>query len=94
MLVFIIGLKITSEGEKDNLFNNLILIGGFIISFSLLSSAMKTIDLSVAYSVWTGIGTVGAATVGVILYKERMNLYRVSCVFGIIACVLAWRLLA
>lgn len=55
---------------------------------------METIDLSVAYSVWTGIGTIGAAAVGVILYKEKMNLFRVSCIFGIIACVLALRLLA
>ncbi|GIN21981.1 MAG TPA: QacE family quaternary ammonium compound efflux SMR transporter [Bacillus bacterium] len=90
-IVGVIGIK--RVAEKDNLFNNLILIGGFIISFSFLSSAMETIDLSGAYSVWTGIGTVGAA-VGVILYKEEMNLFRVSCIFGNIACVLALRHLA
>ncbi|MCR8842717.1 multidrug efflux SMR transporter [Paenibacillus sp. SC116] len=90
-VIGIIGIKKTAE--KDNFMNNVILIGGFLISFAFLLEAMKTIPLSTAYAVWTGIGTVGGAIVGMLLFKEPRNLLRMLFIFGIIGAVVALKLL-
>jgi paired small multidrug resistance pump len=52
---------------------------------------METISLSTAYAVWTGIGTVGGAVVGMIFFKESKNPLRILCILGIVACVAALR---
>ena len=44
-----------------------------IASFALLSMAMKTLPLSISYTIWTGIGTVGAFLVGLIILGEPTN---------------------
>jgi paired small multidrug resistance pump len=89
-VVGVIGIKRTAE--KNNLVNNLILIGGFIMSFQLLIRAMETIPLSTAYAVWTGIGTVGAAVVGMVFFKESKSWLRVACILGIIFSVVGLKL--
>src|SRR5690625_6392993 len=81
-IVGVIGIKKVSE--KGSLFAYLLLIGGFIISLNLLRMALETIPLSVAYAVWTGIGTVGATVVGILLYKESKSPFRLFCIVGII----------
>jgi paired small multidrug resistance pump len=90
--VGVIGLKRTAE--KSNLINSLILYGGFVVSFFLLYTAMKTIDLSTAYAVWTGIGTVGAVAIGIIFFKESKSLIRIVCIMGIVCCVSALKWLS
>ena len=45
-------------------------IVGMLISFGLLSQAMKTLPLGTAYGIWTGIGALGAVVVGLALFKE------------------------
>lgn len=42
-----------------------------LASFGLLSASMKTLPLGTAYTVWTGIGAVGAFVVGVVALGER-----------------------
>ena len=42
----------------------------FIISFGLLSVAMREITMSSAYAIWTGIGACGGVLVGIIFFKE------------------------
>jgi quaternary ammonium compound-resistance protein SugE len=44
-----------------------------IASFGLLSISMRTIPLGTAYTVWTGIGAVGAFTVGITALGEQVN---------------------
>ncbi|WP_373893975.1 DMT family transporter [Virgibacillus natechei] len=63
-VVGVTGMQRIAKGEKGSGFP--ILIVGFIISFTLLSVAMETIPLGIAYGVWTGMGTVGSAIVGMI----------------------------
>jgi quaternary ammonium compound-resistance protein SugE len=46
-------------------------------SFFLLAAAMRTIPLGTAYTIWTGIGAVGAFVAGVTLLGEEINLMRV-----------------
>ncbi|RAV21127.1 DMT family transporter [Paenibacillus contaminans] len=89
-VVGVIGIK--RVAVQNNWPNNIILIGGFIISFQLLIAALESISLSTAYAVWTGIGTVGAAVVGMLFYKESKSPVRLFCIAGIICCVVLLKL--
>ena len=60
-------------------------IVAMIGSFGLLSISMKTLPLSVAYTVWTGVGAVGAFLVGVIFLGEAMTPMRVAAAALIVA---------
>ena len=48
-----------------------------ISSFVLLSHAIKTIPLGTAYAVWTGIGAVGTAVIGIVFFKDPATFWRV-----------------
>lgn len=48
-----------------------------LASFGLLSMAMKTLPLSTAYMIWTGIGAVGAFLVGIVVLNEPVTAMRV-----------------
>ena len=54
--------------------NFILLVGNFSLSLTLLSYAMHTIAMSVAYAIWTGIGAIGAVLVGVVFNNEKVNL--------------------
>lgn len=56
-----------------------------ILSFILLAVSMKTLPLGTAYTVWVGIGAVGAFIIGVILFGESLNPYRIIAVALIIS---------
>jgi quaternary ammonium compound-resistance protein SugE len=47
-----------------------------ISSFALLSQAIKTIPLGTAYAVWTGIGAVGTAVIGIVFFKDPATFWR------------------
>lgn len=89
-VVGVIGIK--RVAVRNNWPNNLILIGGFFISFSLLTRAMEAIPLSTAYAVWTGIGSVGAAIAGMLFFQESRQALRLLCLLGVIGCVIGLRL--
>lgn len=48
-----------------------------LASFGLLSISMKSLPLGTAYTVWTGIGAVGAFAVGIVMLGEPLNATRV-----------------
>ncbi len=56
-----------------------------VASFYFLSLAIKTLPIGTAYAVWTGIGTVGAAILGMILFDEPRDLVRIACILLIVA---------
>jgi paired small multidrug resistance pump len=91
-VVGVIGIK--RVAQNNNWTNNIILIAGFVISFQLLIQAMETIPLATAYAVWTGIGTVGAAVVGMIFFKEPKSWLRIGCILGIIFSVVGLKLVS
>ena len=63
-----IGLKYTDGFTR--LMPSILTVAAMAISFWLLSTAMKTIPVGTAYAVWTGIGAVGVAIMGMILFGE------------------------
>ena len=44
-----------------------------VVSFQLLSQAIKTIPIGTAYAVWTGVGAVGTVLVGRLLFGEQLS---------------------
>jgi quaternary ammonium compound-resistance protein SugE len=55
-----------------------------IISFYLLSLALKALPIGTAYAVWVGIGTVGTVIAGIMLFGESMTLIRVISILFIL----------
>jgi quaternary ammonium compound-resistance protein SugE len=58
------------------LWPTVITVATMIASFALLSISMKTLPLGTAYTVWTGIGAVGAFVVGVLVLGEEVSVAR------------------
>jgi len=63
-----------------------------VASVYLLSRAMRDLPVGTAYAVFTGIGSVGAVALGIVLYKDPLTLGRLVAVGLIVAGVLAARL--
>lgn len=63
-----------------------------IASFGLLSIAMKTLPLGTAYTIWTGIGAVGAFAVGVMVLGEAMTPMRVLAAVLIVSGLVMMKL--
>ena len=58
------------------------------ISFYLLSNSMKVLPVGVSYTVWTGIGAVGAVIIGYVVFKEPMSLMKMVFLAMIIGGIL------
>lgn len=56
-----------------NVFPTIIMFICFGMSFTFLIGALKTIPLSIAYSVWAGLGTAGAGLIGVFVFNEHLS---------------------
>ncbi|XBS69056.1 quaternary ammonium compound efflux SMR transporter SugE [Acerihabitans sp. KWT182] len=69
----------------SRLIPSLITLVFMILSFALLALAMKTLPLGTAYTLWVGIGAVGAFILGVVYFGESMDPYRMLAVALIIA---------
>lgn len=80
-----------SEGFT-RLWPSLITLGAMIASFALLSLAMKSLPLGTAYTIWTGIGAVGAFAVGVFVLGESASLTRVLAAALIVAGLVLMKL--
>jgi quaternary ammonium compound-resistance protein SugE len=82
-IAWAIGLKYTEGWTR--LVPSLITAVLMIASFYFLSLAVKTLPIGTAYAVWTGIGTVGAAILGMVLFDEPRDIVRILCIVLIIA---------
>ena len=58
----------------------------------LLSIALRTIPVGTGYAVWTGIGAVGTAIVGMFLFDESRDLARIGCILLIVAGIVGLKL--
>jgi quaternary ammonium compound-resistance protein SugE len=77
-----VGLKYTEGFTK--LWPSVITIVTMILSFYFLSSAIKTIPIGTAYAIWTGIGAVGTAILGIILFGESKEFIRIFFILLIV----------
>lgn len=91
-IAWAIGLKYTEGWTR--LVPSLITGALLIASFYFLSLAVRTLPIGTAYAVWTGIGTVGAAVLGMVLFDEPRDAIRVFCIMLIIAGIAGLKLTA
>lgn len=71
---------------------SIITIVSMIASFGLLSVVMRTIPLGIAYTIWTGIGAVGAFIVGILFLGEDINAIKVIAAVLIITGLVLMKL--
>ena len=70
-------------------------IGMFVSYFlclSILSLALKKIDISVAYAIWAAVGIVIISIIGIVLFKEKINTVKVVSIIFIVVGVLGLKL--
>lgn len=89
-IAWAIGLKY-SEGFTK-LFPSIFTIISMIISMGLLAYAVKYIPVGTAYAVWTGIGAVGTAILGIILFNESKEIIRIFFIFIIIVGIVGLKI--
>jgi quaternary ammonium compound-resistance protein SugE len=63
-----------------------------IASMALLGAALRTLPLGTGYAVWTGIGTVGTAVLGIVLFREPATAMRLVCIGLIVAGIIGLKL--
>lgn len=87
-----IGLKYSHGFSKP--LPSVLTVAAMLMSVWLLSLAMKTIPVGTAYAVWTGIGAVGVALLGMLLLGESREILRLLCLFLIIAGIIGLKLVS
>jgi quaternary ammonium compound-resistance protein SugE len=80
-----IGLEYSQGFSK--LLPSVVTVLSLVISMLLLAQAVQSLPIGTAYAVWTGIGAVGAATLGVVLFDEPSSVARVGFISLIIVGV-------
>jgi quaternary ammonium compound-resistance protein SugE len=91
-IVWAIGLKYTQGFTRP--LPTAITVAGMIVSFYFLSLATKVLPIGTAYAVWTGIGAVGAIVLGIILFKEPIDLWRVIFMLFIVVGIIGLRVVS
>lgn len=85
-----IGLKYTDGFTR--LLPSLWTAGSMVVSLWFLALALKTLPVGTAYAVWTGIGAVGVAVLGIVLFAEPATAARLSCIGLIVAGIVGLKL--
>lgn len=86
-----VGLKYTEGFTR--LWPSVITVITMIFSFVCLSLALRTIPVGTGYAVWTGIGAVGTACLGIMLFGESAHPGRLACIGLIVAGIFGLKLL-
>jgi quaternary ammonium compound-resistance protein SugE len=85
-----IGLKYTDGFTR--LLPSLWTLASMILSIVLLGLALKTLPVGTAYAVWTGIGAVGTAALGIYLFAEPATVARLLCIGLILSGIVGLKL--
>jgi quaternary ammonium compound-resistance protein SugE len=89
-IVWAIGLKYTEGFSK--LLPSVITVIAMIVSVVFLGLALKTIPVGTGYAVWTGIGAVGTAILGIVLFAEPATAMRIGCIALIVAGIIGLKI--
>lgn len=85
-----VGLKYTEGFTR--LWPSVLTGAALVVSMLLLAAALRTLPLGTAYAVWTGIGAVGTAALGIVLFGESASAARLACIGLIIAGLVGLKL--
>ncbi len=65
-----------------------------VVSMALLAQATRSLPVGTAYAVWTGIGAVGTAAGGIVLFGEPRSVARLGCILLVVAGIVGLKLTA
>lgn len=85
-----IGLKYTEGFTR--LVPSVLTLACMVASVLLLGWALKSLPVGTGYAVWTGIGTVGTALLGIALFGEPATVMRLACIGLIVAGIFGLKL--
>ena len=91
-VVWAVGLKYTEGWTR--LWPSVGTLVAMAVSFWFLSQALKAIPIGTGYAVWTGIGAIGVATVGIVLFAESASPARLACIALIVAGVVGLKMVS
>jgi quaternary ammonium compound-resistance protein SugE len=89
-IVWAIGLKYTEGFTK--LVPSLVTGVALVASMLFLALALRTVPVGTGYAIWTGIGAVGTAILGIVLFAEPATLARLGCIGLIVAGIVGLKL--
>lgn len=85
-----VGLKYADGYTK--LWPTVFTLAFMVLSVWLLGVALKSLPLGTAYAIWTGVGAVGVAIMGVILFHESLDPIRIGAIGLIVAGIVGLKL--
>lgn len=88
-VIGVLNVKRLADKQRNALYYMILFFG---LSFLLLSYAMRDIPMGMAYAIWTGIGTVGSAIMGMCLFNEPRDWKRLSCIAVILISAVGLKL--
>ena len=89
-IAWAVGLKYTEGFTR--LWPTVATIVALVASMTLLGIALRTLPLGTAYAVWTGIGSVGTAVLGIVLFREPATVMRLVCIGLIVTGIIGLKL--
>ena len=95
ILAEVIGTSALKASEGfSRLLPSVVVIGGYGVAFYFLSLTLKQIPVGIAYAVWSGAGTVLITLIGVLVFRQKIDLAGVVGIALIVAGVLVLNLLS
>jgi quaternary ammonium compound-resistance protein SugE len=92
LLEVVWSLAMKSSQGFTRLWPSVITLSTMAASFGLLSLAMRSLPLGTAYTIWTGIGAVGAFVLGVVVLGETLSAMRVAAALLIVSGLVLMKL--
>jgi quaternary ammonium compound-resistance protein SugE len=87
-----VGLKYTHGFSRFT--PSVLTIAAMGVSLFLLGLALRSLPLGTAYAIWTGIGTIGTAILGIYLFNEPAEVLRILCIAMIAAGIVGLKLVS
>ena len=91
-IAWAVGLKYTEGFTR--LWPTVATAAALLASMALLGLSLRTLPLGTAYAVWTGIGSVGTAALGIVLFREPATAIRLACIGLIVAGIVGLKLVS
>ena len=85
-----VGLKYTAGFTRP--LPTVLTVVSMVTSLGLLGLSLKTLPLGTAYAIWTGVGTLGTAVLGIALLGEEANVARLACIGLIVVGIVGLKL--
>src|SRR5512139_1626726 len=91
-IAWAIGLKYTDGFTR--VVPSVLTVAAMVVSVVCLALALKSIPVGTGYAVWTGIGAVGTAILGIVLFGESAGAARLACIGLIVAGIVGLKLVS